>query len=187
MGTFDIILLIVLGFGAVKGYSRGFIVELFSFVAFFVGLLLSLELTIPVTTNFFGDSGYFEVIAVVVFIALFILLSLAIKMGAKALKSAIDMTIFGTFDNVVGAFAGLLKWAFILSIIFWVFESVGFDLIEKYADNTLLFPYIVGIGPTVFEWLGYVIPFIQDLIDSMEKIPKNRDTYVTLLTTKIIT
>ncbi|MEP1034317.1 CvpA family protein [Ekhidna sp.] len=180
MGTFDIVLLVVLGFGAVKGYMHGFIIELFSFIAFFVGLLLALELTIPVTTNLFGDSNYFEIIAVAVFIILFILLSLAIKMGAKAFKKAIDMTIFGTLDNAAGAVAGLLKWAFILSIVFWVFESVGFDLVETYADDTLLFPYIVGIGPTVFEWVGYVIPFVQDLIDSMENMP-NAATYVTLI------
>lgn len=180
MSTFDIGLLVILGFGAVKGYSRGFVVEILSFIAFFIGLLLALELTVPVASNLFGDSSYFEAIAVIVFIALFILLSLGIKIAAKALKSAIDMTIFGTVDNLAGAIAGILKWAFILSVIFWVFDSVGFDLGEKYADHTLLFPYIVGIGPTVFEWLGYIIPFVQDLIDSMENMPK-RDTYVTLV------
>lgn len=168
-----------------KGYLRGFIVELFSFIAFVVGLLLALELTVPVSKNLFGGSSYFEVIAVVVFIVLFILLSMAIKLGAKAIKKALDMTIFGTMDNVAGAIAGLFKWAFILSIIFWVLESVGFNLVEKYADKTVVFPYIVGIGPTVFEWLGYVIPFIQDLIDSMEDMSQSRATYVSLPIAKI--
>ena len=180
MSTFDIVLVVVLGLGAVKGYTRGFIVEFFSFAAFFIGLFLALELTVPVSDNLFGDSNYFEVIAVIIFITLFILLSLAIKAGAKALKNAIDIAIFRAVDNVAGAIAGLLKWAFIVSIIFWFFESVGFDLVHRYVDNTLLFPYIVGIGPTVFEWLGHIIPFIQDLIDSMENMPKSRDTYVTL-------
>ena len=179
MSTFDIILLIVLGFGALKGYMRGSIVELFSFLAFFIGILLALELTIPVTTNFFGESSYFDLVAVFVFIALFILLSLLIKMGAKTLKNAIDLTIFGTLDNMFGAIAGVFKWAFILSIIFWVFESVGFDLVERYADNTLLFPYIVNIGPKVFEWAGYVIPLFQDLIDSMENMPDKGSSYIT--------
>ncbi len=180
MGTFDIVILVALGFGAVKGYLHGFIVELFSLIAFIVGLLLALELTVPVSKSLFGGSNYFEVIAVITFILLFILLSLAIKMGAKALKKAIDMTVFGTLDNAAGAIAGILKWAFILSIIFWVFESVGFDLAERYADKTVLFPYIVGIGPTVFEWLGYIIPVIQDLIDSMEKMSDNKGTFVSL-------
>lgn len=103
-----------------------------------------------------------------------------IKLGAKALKGAIDLTLFGSVDNLAGALAGILKWAFILSIVFWVFESVGFDLVEKHVDNTLLFPYIVGIGPTVFEWVGYILPFIQDLIDSMEQLPKE-NSYVMVM------
>lgn len=172
--------MVILGLGAIKGYTNGFIVELFTFVAFFIGLFLALELTIPVASSFFGDSNYFEVISVVVFIMLFILLTIGIRAAAKALKKAVDLTIFGTLDNLIGAIAGLLKYAFIVSIVFWVFESVGFDLVDRYVDNTLLFPYIVGIGPTVFEWLGYILPFIQDLIDSMEELPKAKDTYVTL-------
>lgn len=182
MSTFDITLLIMLGFGAVKGYMRGFVVELFSFIAFFIGLFLALELTIPISKSIFGSTSYFEIAAILVFIALFILLSLAIKAGAKALKNMIDMTIFGSVDNLAGAFAGLLKWAFILSIIFWVFESVGFDITNRYAENTIIFPYIVNIGPMVFEWLSGVMPFIQDLIDSMENLPKRKDTYITLMT-----
>ncbi|MEP0986070.1 CvpA family protein [Ekhidna sp.] len=181
METLDIILLILLGLGAVKGYTRGFIVEVFSFVAFFIGLFLALELTIPVATGLFGNSDYFEVSAVLVFIGLFILLSLAIKVGAKALKNIIDMTLFGTLDNLVGAIAGAFKWAFIISIIFWVFDSVGFDLEDRYAQDAIIFPYIVDIGPTVFEWLGQLIPFIKDLIDSLETLPKGKSSLMTFL------
>lgn len=184
MSTLDIILLILLGVGAVKGYARGFIVEVFSFVAFFIGLFLALELTIPVSTSMFGGTNYFEIAAVIVFIALFILLSLAIKVGAKALKNMVDMTIFGSVDNLVGAFAGAFKWAFIFSILFWVFESVGVDLAERYAEDAIIFPYIVGIGPTVFGWLGEVLPFIKDLIDSLDTLPKGKDTYMTFLKLK---
>ena len=178
MSTFDIILLVFLGFGAVKGYMHGFIVEFFSFLAFFIGLFLALELTVPVSVGLFEGSRFFDIAAIVVFIALFILLSLAIKTGAKALKNAVDMTIFGSVDNLLGAFAGMLKWAFILSIIFWVFDSVGFDIENRYADNAIIFPYIVGIGPMVFGWLSEVIPLVRDLIDSMDSLPNGKDTYM---------
>ena len=150
MGTFDIILLIFLGLGAVKGYANGFIVEFLTFIAFFIGLFLALELTVPVSLSLFEGRDYFDVGAVIVFIALFILLSLAIKAGAKALKKVIDMTIFGSIDNLMGAFAGAIKWAFVLSVIFWVLDSVGFEIEERYAANAIIFPYIVGIGPTFF-------------------------------------
>lgn len=181
MGTFDIVLLVILGIGAVKGYSQGFIVEVFSFIAFFVGLFLALEFTIPVSMKLFGGSDYLEIISIGVFIVLFILLSMAIKAGAKAIKKAVDITIFGTLDNLAGALAGGLKSAFVISIVFWVLESVGFDFYIDYADDSFIFPYIVHIGPSVFDWLSQLIPVIKDLIDSMEKMSKSSDPYMTLL------
>ena len=72
MSTFDIILVILLGFGAVKGYTQGFIVAVFSFVAFFIGLFLALELAVPVSLEFFGESDYFDFVAILVFIVLFL-------------------------------------------------------------------------------------------------------------------
>lgn len=181
MSTVDIALVILLGFGAVKGYLQGFIVELFSFLAFFIGLFLALELTVPVSVNLFGDSSYFEFAAIFVFIGLFILLSMLIKLGAKGLKKAVDITVFGTLDNLVGAFAGLLKVAFILSIVFWIFESVGTEFVNQYVDESTIFPYIVGIGPKVFGWLAEALPFIDDLIDSMEKMSDSKNTFMTFV------
>ncbi|MEO9872222.1 CvpA family protein [Ekhidna sp.] len=181
MSTFDLVLIILLGIGTFKGYGRGFIVEIFSFIAFFVGLYLALELTIPVSNELFGGSNYFEIASIFVFIVLFIFLSMAIKVGAKALKNAIDMTLFGSLDNIAGAVIGILKWAFVLSVIFWVFESVGFDLTDRYADETILFPYIVHIAPAVFEWLSYILPFLKDMIDSLENMPKKNNTFMTFL------
>lgn len=171
----------MLGFGAVKGYMQGFIVELFSFVAFFVGLFLALELTIPVSLQFFGESNYFDFVAVIVFIVLFLLLSFGIKLAAKFIKNAIDVTFFGTLDNIAGAVAGVAKWAFIISIIFWVFDSVGFALSDRYGDDSMILPYIVGIGPKVFGWLSEVLPMMKDLIDSMEGLSKKTDGFITSL------
>ena len=181
MGIIDIILLVLLGFGAVKGFRQGFIVEIFSFFAFFIGLFVALEFTIPVSLYLFGSSSFFDIGAIVVFIGLFVLLSFLIKLGARAIKNIVDFTFFGTLDNTFGAIAGVLKSAFILSIILWVFDSVGFDLVDRYSHGTVIFPYIVGIGPTVFGWLSGLLPFIKDLIDTMEDLPTSKDSVLTFL------
>lgn len=181
MGVLDIVLLVVLGFGAIKGFRQGFIVEIFSFFAFFVGLFVALEFTIPVALYLFGSSSFFDVGAIVVFIGLFILLSFLIKLGAKAIKNIVDFTFFGTLDNAFGAIAGVFKSAFILSIILWVFDSVGFDIVDRYSDGTVIFPYIVVIGPTVFGWLSGILPFIEELIDTMDHLPRSKDSVLTFL------
>lgn len=181
MNKADIILLIILGFGAIKGFRQGFIVELFSFLAFFIGLFLALEFTIPVSIYLFGASDFFEIGTIFVFLGLFVLLIFGIRLAAKGLKKAMDITVFGTLDNLAGAAAGTLKMAFIVSIVYWVFDSVGVQFMNQYIDDSSIFPYIVDIGPNVFEWLGKAIPFIRDLIDSMEDMPGSQDSILTFL------
>ena len=181
MGVFDIIVLILLGLGAFKGYSNGLIVELFSLLAFFIGLFLALELTIPVSVRFFGESNYFDIVSILVFIGLFILLSYLIKTGARLLKKAIDITPFGMLDNLAGALSGIFKVALIISVIIWVCSSVGIDFQKSFATESIFFPYLVVVGPSVFEFVGHLIPIIQDLIDSMDNIPKTKDTLITVL------
>lgn len=100
-------------------------------------------------------------------------------MAAKALKKVIDFTFFGTVDNIIGAMAGAFKWAFIVSMLFWVFDSVGFNFVKEFKDESVIFPYIVGIGPKVFGWLSEVIPVIQDLMDSMDKWSNQSKSLIT--------
>ncbi len=178
MTILDIILIALLGIGALSGFQQGLIVEVFSFLAFFLGLFFALELTIPVSVALFGSSSFFDIGAIVVFIALFILLSLAVKAGARAIKKAVDLTFLGSMDNLLGSAAGVLKWAFIISVTFWVFDSVGLTFVERYTDRSLFFPYIVSIGPVVFEWVSILLPFVKDLIDSMNDLTRENDAVI---------
>jgi len=172
------VILGILAFGAIKGYLRGFIVEIFSFFGFFIGLVLALQLTLPITIRFFSESKYFDLIAVLVFIALFVLLGIGIKAGAKLIKKMVDLTLFGTLDNIVGAVTGIIKWAFLLSVLVWVFDSVGIDF-EKRLSSSTVYSHIKQMGPVVFGWLGGFIPFIQDLVDMLKDIPKTKNSYLT--------
>lgn len=171
--------MVLLGLGALKGYQKGLVVEVLSFLAFFIGFYLALKLTIPVTGMLFGSSDKFHIALLVVFVSLLILLIIGVKIVARLIKSAINVTLFGTFDNMLGAIAGILKWAFVLSVIFWVFNSVNIDIVERYADHTVIFPYIEDIGPGAFELMGYLFPFFQVLIDDLRNLPNQKVTYVT--------
>ncbi len=179
MSVADWILTAILAVGAFKGFSRGFIVEVFSFFGFFIGLVVALHLTLPVTISFFSDSSYFAVIAIGVFIALVILLGIGIKAIAKLIKNVIDLTLLGAVDNFVGALTGVLKWAFLISILLWIFESVGVNLEQGLAADSTIMPFIIDLGPYLFGILGDFIPFVQDIIDLLRDIPKSGNSYLT--------
>lgn len=181
MNYLDIFFIVILLLGAVKGYLKGFIVEAFSFLAFFVGLFIAIELTIPISNRFFAGSDYFQLYTVAVFLLLFFLSLLLINLAAKAIKKVIDLTFFGIFDNVLGALAAAFKWAFIISVIFWVFDSIGLRLPSEQTADSFFYPYIKELGPVTFEWLSKVLPFVEDMIDSLKNIgDKDRSVYTFL-------
>lgn len=181
MSILDIILVILLGMGAIKGFRRGCIVEVFSFLAFFVGLFFALELALPVSRYLFSFSTnhFSHVATVVIFILLLVALMVAIKAMARAIKNALNITMLTTVDNLLGAVIGGLKSAFILSVVFWLFDSVGFNVVERFATHTFIFPYIKHIGPMVFEWVSFLIPVVKDLIEEMKNLSEYQNTVLT--------
>lgn len=172
METIDIILMVLLGLGAVKGYIKGFIVEIFSLVAFFMGLFIAIEFTTPIAIKYFGDHTWFHVISIALFLAIFLIIIIVINLLAKAIKKGLDLTFFGTFDNVFGAILGVVKWALILSVVLWLFRAVGLTLPKKYVENSFIFPIVAAVGPTVFEWVGEILPFFKDIFDSMDRFER---------------
>lgn len=170
MNFLDIFFIVVFILGAIKGFVRGFIVELFAFLAFFVGLFVAIELTIPVAHRFFSSSGYFQAFTIIVFVGLFVVAVILINLLAKIIKKALDLTFMGFFDNILGAIAGVFKWAFILSVFFWVFDSIGLRLPLDQADDSLLYPLVQAIGPGTYKWLSGILPFVNDMMDSLKNI-----------------
>lgn len=170
MNYLDWILIAILVIGAVQGYQKGLLVEVLSFIAFFLGLFLAVELAIPVSELFFKKSDYFQLWTIGVFAAIFIAVIVIVSLLSKLLKKVIDLTIMGVLDNALGALAGIFKWAFILSVLFWVFDSIGLRLPSRTTEASALFPYIAQIGPAIFEWLANMLPFIQKMIDSLKKL-----------------
>lgn len=181
MNYLDIFFIVIFIIGAFKGYMKGLLVEIFSFLAFFVGLFVAIKLTIPVAHHFFDSADYFQGITIAVFVALFIIVILLINLIAKALKKVLDLTFLGLFDNILGAVAGIFKWAFIISVFFWVFDSIGLRLPNDQAGDSLIYPFIQNLGPATFELVSNMLPFLQDMIDSLKNISDKHKGVYTLL------
>lgn len=181
MGALDIFFVVVFIIGLIKGYTKGLVVEVFSFVAFFVGLFVAINLSIPVADTFFADSEYSKVVMIGVFIVLFLIAVIIINVLAKMIKKVLDLTFLGFFDNVLGAVASIFKWAFIISVFFWVFDSLGFRLPEDFISASKIYPFVESLGPKTFEWIGKQLPFIKDMIDSLKNVRGNEETVLTFL------
>ncbi len=156
----------------IKGYQRGFIIESFSLLAFFVGLFVALKLAFPITAKFFGEHDAFWLIALGVFLALFFLLVWGIKHLAEAVKKVVDFTLVGILDNVLGVLLSVIKWLFILSVSIWVMHSIDMEFPKRWIKDADFYFFIASIAPVLFEVSASILPFFQDVIDSMKETPK---------------
>ncbi|MBV6643145.1 MAG: CvpA family protein [Cyclobacteriaceae bacterium] len=187
MSWLDILFIVVFGIGAIKGYNKGFIIEIFSFIAFFLGLFLAIELTLPLANIYFEGSDHFYLLTVFVFIGVFIGVIFGVNLLARIIKKAVDLTFLGFFDNILGVIASVIKWAFIISVFFWVLDSIGFRLSESQMSDSVIFPWIKDIGPAIFRWVANILPFIRDMMDSMDDIgKKQRELYTFLQSFKYV-
>ncbi len=178
MATFDIIVVVAVVLAGIKGYQRGFIIEVFSLLAFFIGLFIALKLTFPIAMKFFGSSDAFWLIALVIFIALFLLLVWGIKHLAESIKKVVDFTLAGIIDNLLGVGISIVKWLFIVSVAIWVLNSIDINIPHRWVKGSDLYYLIASIAPLTFEAIGGLLPMFEDVLENMQDPPKRPSVIV---------
>ena len=169
MKTLDIILLIPLFFGAFLGFRKGLLLEIVSLVAFIlalVGAFKLLDYGMEVLQPYFQN--WEQALPIISFIFLFIAILLIVNLIGKIVKKILDMTLLGGLDNFAGAVIGLLKWAFGVSLVLWMGESIEISVSEEMAEGTYIYPIVASIAPFVVDLISAYIPFIQDVFDQLK-------------------
>lgn len=166
LGMLDIIIVILLAFGAFRGFRKGLLMELVTIVAFVVGIILGLKL-MDLSGSFVHllHDNFGRVAPFVLFVVIFVLTIVVVNQIGRALKKALDYTPLGSIDNFAGAFIGALKWAFAISLVFWVSSLIGLDMPANISNQSRLHPYIISIAPLVFDYASTLIPFTRDFFD----------------------
>ncbi|WNB18215.1 CvpA family protein [Marivirga arenosa] len=169
MKTLDILLLIPLLFGAYLGYKKGLLLEIVSLVALIVAIIGAFKLL-----DFGMDllQPYFEnweqALPIISFILLFVGILLLVNLVGKVVKKILDMTLLGGLDNFAGSVIGLLKWAFGVSLVLWLGESIEISISADMAEGTYIYPIVASIAPFVVELISDYMPFIQEVFDQLK-------------------
>lgn len=164
----DIILIIILLFGAFKGFQKGLILEIVSFVAFFLAIyggFKMLDLGVTLLEPYRENLGSFLPIAA--FIVIFILILVVLNIAGRIFKKIIDFTLLGSFDNAAGALVGILKTALFLSVLNWGFVKMGFAFPEKLSEESLLYGYMAALAPLLAEFLVSIFPSLGQLFEKV--------------------
>ncbi len=165
MTPLDILLLLPLAVGIVKGYRRGLVLEAVSLLAFVLGVVGGLSLlstAIPVVRSYVGElRGLLP-------LASFLLVLVAIMWGVHVLgglvKQAVHLTPLGVLDCLLGGVAGALKWLLGMSLLLRGTALAGLAVLTPgLTAGSVVLPWVQKATPLALQLAGYVLPFAQDL------------------------
>jgi len=125
MNYIDIVLAILILIAAVRGFLKGFVFEIASLAAIILGIWGGIHFSHYtaefMTVHFSWHSEYLWLVS---FIIIFIFIVLIIHMLGNILKRILDACAMGFINKLAGMIFGILKAAFILSIVLIFFDAL---------------------------------------------------------------
>lgn len=164
MSTIDILLVLLLFFGAIGGYRNGFLITISSFIGIILGTVIGLRLMGPVmlflSTHFEWNE---QILPYVAFAIVFLTVILIVNIGARIMKAILYRIFLGGVDKVAGAAVGVVKAAFLLSFVFWIFNALAIGFPERWTDHSVLYPVTARLAPAFTHWVANIFPAVADV------------------------
>ena len=164
MSIIDIIIALVIVTGGFAGFKDGFIVSLFSLFGIVLGLMGGFKLMglgmLYLSDNYNVDE---KVLPYIAFTVVFIIIVVCISLLGRVIKASVSNTLLGQFDGVAGAFFGIIKTTFMLSIMFWIADSLRIEMPEQWTANSWLQPITANFAPKIANWIGEFLPVFDDM------------------------
>jgi len=172
MNVIDIILAVILVAAAINGFVKGFFIELASIASLILGIWAAVEFSGFVRnwlSKYIDWSA--DAIKLVSFVLIFVFVVLVVHLVATLTEKFVRAIALSIFSRLGGAIFGVLKTAFILSIIMIVIFKIenftGRIIPEKEKMGSKLYGPIENIAPNI-------LPFLKaEKTKILENRPKN--------------
>ncbi len=179
MTQFDIIIIIILAFFAVRGIFRGLVTELIVLVSLVLGFVIAftyfpqlkiiLTKAFPVLPQFAAQ--------IISFVLLFLAVNIVLRIIGKALNKLVHFTFLNSINRLAGGLFGFFKAALLISLFILIIEQTPFTPQIKSmigADKSEGYTALKNIAPGFYNMILKVIPgetrIQQDIIDSIQKV-----------------
>ena len=164
----DLLFVIILALAIFKGYQRGLIVGIFSFVAVIIGLAAAIKLS-AVVAGYIGDTIKVsnEWLPVISFAVVFILVVLLIRLGANMIQKTVEISMLGWVNRLGGILLYIAIYGMVYSVVLFYAEQLKLlqaDTIEKSATWSYVQPW----GPKIINGFASVVPVFKGMFTELE-------------------
>jgi len=164
----DLVLIAILILAVIKGYQRGLIVGIFSFVAVIVGLAAAMKLS-TVVAGYIGEAikvsdGWLPVIS---FAVVFIVVVLLIRLGANMIQKTVEISMLGWVNRLGGILLYLAIYVIVYSIILFYAEQIKL-IHQDNIQKSVTYSYIQPWGPRVINGFASIVPVFKGMFTELQ-------------------
>jgi membrane protein required for colicin V production len=151
----------------IKGYQKGFIIAIFSIIAFIIGLAAALKLSTAVAA-YLKDSISISAkwLPFIAFALVFFAVIILVRLGAKLIERTFQAVMLGWLNRIGGILLYAALYLIILSI--FIFYAEKLQLLQPEAINSSqTYHFIQPWGPKVMDNFGRLIPVFKDMFTEL--------------------
>lgn len=164
----DVAFIIIIIIAVFKGFSKGFIVGIFSFISFIIGLAAALKLSTVVAHHFESSAGVLSKwLPVISFAVVFIIVVLLVNIGARIIRKTIHIAMLGWLDKLGGVLLYIAIYTVIFSVILFFAEKTTLIKPET-VSASVVHDFVAPWGPGIINNLGKIIPVFKDLFSQLQ-------------------
>lgn len=164
----DLIFVVLIVLAAIRGYRRGLIVGVFSFIAIIIGLAAAMKLS-TVVAGYIGKAVNVSDrwLPLISFAVVFLGIVLLIMLGANAIQKAVEVGTLGWVNRIGGILLYAAIYIMVLSVI--LFYALIARIIQPATTaESLTYPFIQPWGPKAIDAFGWLIPAFRDMFQDLQ-------------------
>ena len=166
----DIIFLVFLVIGIIKGYRQGILKSIFTVASLIIGVLLALKFSYLasdyISQNIKVPPQWLPAIS---FAVVMIGALVVVQFIGKAIESLLKVIQL----NFINRLGGMILWATIkilmLSIFVWLVNQTG-GIKPELKAASITYPFLEFFGPTVINFIGEIFPPFKGIFESIESL-----------------
>jgi membrane protein required for colicin V production len=139
----DIFIVLLIIWGGWKGFKKGFVIELFTLFALFLGLYAGIHFSDFVAEKLLPEENAHEsYVPIVSFTITFLAVGAMVYFGGKAFEKVVKIAQLSFLNKALGAIFGIAKMMFFMGAGILILESMDLksDFIdEETKDGSLLY------------------------------------------------
>lgn len=164
----DIIAVVILLLAIIKGYQRGLIVGIFSFLAIVIGLAAALKLS-SLAAGYIGKAINISDtwLPVISFAVVFIIIVLLVRLGANMIQRTVEFSMLGWVNRLGGIIFYIAIFFLVYSVLLFYADQLNL-VQEETREKSIAYNYIQPWGPRVIDGMGSAVPFFKGMFADLQ-------------------